>query len=118
MPTILVAEDSPTLRGILVYVLREAGYEVLPVESGEEALRLTVADVHFDVLVTDNVMVGIDGGELARRVTRLRPGVPVILISGADAEGAREGTTRFLLKPFSVEELEDEVAAALGASSQ
>jgi CheY-like chemotaxis protein len=121
--TVLLAEDEESVRTMVRRVLEEQGYTVLSAASGREALDL--AHDHtgaIDLVLTDVVMPGMDGGELVEAVRRLRPQVRSICMSGY-AEGSVRpetlGETTFLQKPFSPsaltrivrQVLEDRVAA-------
>ena len=88
--TILLAEDEEMVRELAIEIFQEAGYTVLDAPNG--AAALTVCDRHegrIDLLVTDMVMPGMDGIELARRVCDSRPGIPVLFMSGY-VEDAKE----------------------------
>ena len=88
--TILLAEDEEMVRMLAIEIFQEAGYTVLDAQNG--AAALAICDRHeggIDLLVTDLVMPGMNGIELARRVRDSRPGIPVLFISGY-AEDARE----------------------------
>jgi two-component system cell cycle sensor histidine kinase/response regulator CckA len=102
--TILVADDEAALRHAIVEILRTTGYKVLEAESSTEALEM--AQQHsgkIDVLLTDIVMPGLRGPELARRVAKVHPEVQVVYMSGY-AEGFPEAqlpsNSTFLQKPF------------------
>ena len=102
--TILIADDESALRQALVEVLRSNGYKVLEAETSIEALEL--ARQHrgpLDILLTDIVMPGLRGPELARRVARAHPEVQIVYMSGY-AEGLPEAqlpeNSTFLQKPF------------------
>jgi two-component system, cell cycle sensor histidine kinase and response regulator CckA len=109
--TILVAEDETAVRSIILMTLRSQGYTVLEAEQGNEALR--VFDEHegpVHLLVTDVVMPGMGGGELAERLTARRPELKVLYLSGYtddrvtrhDVQGDRSD---FMQKPFSPKKL-------------
>ncbi len=86
---ILLVEDSSAIRRVLHSGLVRAGYNVVAKESGAAALReFDVEDVHFDALLTDVVMPGIDGVSLARVFREHFPTSAVIFISGYEEEGA------------------------------
>lgn len=105
----LLVDDEELVRATTSYMLADLGYHVLEAASGEEALRLIEAGQPFDVLVTDHLMPGITGTELARLVKSLRPGIGILLISGyAEREGLDPDIPR-LNKPFR----KDELAASL-----
>ena len=105
--TILLAEDEEMVRELAIEIFQGAGYTVLDARNGDAALA--ICDRHegcIDLLVTDMVMPGMSGIELARRVCDSRPGIPVLFMSGY-AEEARErlgdlGEGRdFLQKPIT-----------------
>ncbi|MCC7383086.1 MAG: response regulator [Deltaproteobacteria bacterium] len=109
--TILVAEDEALVLRSTVYALRGLGYRVIEAASGEEALGLLAREPgRVALLLTDVVMPRMTGPELARRVRELRPGLPVLFMSGhlgdAAEEAAEKATTEGLLeKPFTSEAL-------------
>jgi signal transduction histidine kinase len=102
--TILLADDEAALRHAIAEILRTTGYNVLEAETSTEALEL--ARQHqgqLDILLTDIVMPGLRGPELARRVAKIHPEVQIIYMSGY-AEGLPEAqlpeNSTFLQKPF------------------
>ena len=104
--TVLVAEDEPMVRAMAIRALEEAGYTVLAVESGEAALRVFEAEhERIGLVVTDVAMAGVDGLELGRRLARIRPGLPVLYMSGHPVdETTRRGLHHshdFIAKPFA-----------------
>lgn len=117
--TILVAEDEDPVRRILTATLSRAGYEVLEAEDGPTALaRARDHDGPIHLLVTDVVMPGMRGPELAERLSRARTGIRVLFISGytdqADLKLNENGRrTAFLAKPFTPDELRAEVRTIL-----
>jgi signal transduction histidine kinase/CheY-like chemotaxis protein len=120
--TVLLVEDESAVREIARRMLELAGYVVVSASSGEEAERLfgTVGDV--DVLVTDLVMPGMSGRELADRLRRGSPGLSVVLMSGYSQDAAAldrllgEGAA-FVEKPFTSSELVAEVRGVLDAAA-
>ena len=116
--TILVVDDEPAVLRSTVRILRNNGYYTLEAESGEEALSL--ASSHdFQLLLTNSVMPRISGAELAGLVRELKPGTPILHMSGFSLEGLRQeqtADTKFTLleKPFTAEKLLEAVRAALG----
>ncbi len=115
---VLVVEDESIVREYTVRVLRRAGYSVVVAANGEEALRLLDAeDTPIYALVTDVVMPGLSGPDLAARVAERAPGIRVVLLSGHIAETLNldevldRGAT-FLGKPFSPGQLVEAIAAA------
>jgi CheY-like chemotaxis protein len=102
--TVLVADDEAALRHAVVELLRASGYKVFEARSATHALE--IAEQHLgelDVLLTDIVMPGLRGPELARRVTKLHPDIRVVYMSGyADgfSEAELPANSAFLQKPF------------------
>jgi len=80
---ILCVDDEDTPLTLRKLVLERMGYEVLTANSGEEALRV-LAEVRVDLVISDHLMPGMLGAELARRVKTLRPNLPFILLSGVN----------------------------------
>jgi two-component system cell cycle sensor histidine kinase/response regulator CckA len=108
---ILLAEDEPAVRDFAKRALERAGYTVLDAQDGDAALRKSrdLTD-HIEVLVTDVVMPGMHGPELAYRLRERRPDIGVLYISGyaedAVATGGEFATPGgFLAKPFSSDAL-------------
>jgi PAS domain S-box-containing protein len=104
---ILVVEDEDGVRRVATRALEEAGYSVLEAENGHRALELLAdSDKKVDLMLTDVVMPGMSGRELARYLTEVAPGVPVLFTSGyTDGEIARRGLldpgATVIQKPFS-----------------
>ncbi len=105
--TLLVAEDEPNLRELLVDILKENGYRVLAAGDGVEALKLCKScRKALDMLIADVVMPRMSGIELTRRLRQTRPDARVLFISGyADDESRRlemdAAGGAFLAKPFT-----------------
>jgi two-component system cell cycle sensor histidine kinase/response regulator CckA len=101
--TVLVAEDDESLRALARRVLEGDGYTVLAAGSGEHALEL--AEAHpgpIDALISDVVMPGMRGPQLAAKLTAARPELRVLLVSGYTEEPLDERPgAAFLAKPFS-----------------
>ncbi|HEU4699302.1 MAG TPA: PAS domain S-box protein [Gemmatimonadales bacterium] len=117
--TVLLAEDEPGVRAFTRQVLEEAGYEVLPAESGEAALVIAAAHQGtIDLLLTDVVMPGINGRVLGERLRATRPDIAVLYMSGyTDDVVVRTGVVTvgaaFIQKPFSPAQLLERIRAAL-----
>jgi CheY-like chemotaxis protein len=104
--TVLLTEDEQDVREVAREFLESAGYTVLQAPSGEAALQLAAAhDGAIDLLVTDMVMPGINGQELARRMRIARRELRVLYMSGYSEHAAEEATrtegSAVLAKPFS-----------------
>jgi nitrogen-specific signal transduction histidine kinase/CheY-like chemotaxis protein len=112
--TALLVDDEEPVRMTAAEMLSEFGYQVIEASSAEEAKRLIEDGRHFDLLVTDHLMPGMTGTDLARSVQAKRPGMPVLIISGyAELEGIEADLPR-LTKPFRREELAASLAVLLG----
>jgi len=120
--TLLVAEDEQMVRVLIRKVLEQAGYTVLLASGGAEALQLAARHAGpIQMLVTDVVMPGMNGRELARRLLELRPDTKVLYLSGyADDAVERHGVldpgTAFMQKPFSPGALASRVREVLGGA--
>jgi PAS domain S-box-containing protein len=120
--TVLLVEDEDVVRALARRVLEQHGYRVLESRNGHEAIG--VAETHegeIDVLLTDVVMPGLRGHEVADRVAATRPGIRVVYMSGYADETllgrAADGRSSFLEKPFSNDALARRVREALGADT-
>jgi len=110
-PTLLLVEDEPALRRLIVTMLAEKGYDVLEAANGLDAIA--VAERHggpIRLLITDVVIPRLSGPELAQRLRRLRPGLEVIFMSGYNdsrlvSRGVEEANVKLLVKPFTPDEL-------------
>jgi two-component system, cell cycle sensor histidine kinase and response regulator CckA len=109
--TILLVEDNAAVRGFCRRVLEKQGYTVLEAECGTDALAIAASPSgSFDLLVTDVVMPGMQGHQLAARLWADRPDMPVLYISGfAENSVMSQAVSRrevgFLPKPFTAEAL-------------
>jgi PAS domain S-box-containing protein len=117
--TVLVVEDEAAVRNLVVTALGYQGYRVLHASSGEEALAVAEADDGpIDVLLTDATMPGMSGIDLANELTRKRPGLRVIVMSGYTDQIITIGGTSqpipLLPKPFTPRELRQKVADVIG----
>jgi nitrogen-specific signal transduction histidine kinase len=103
--TIVVVEDEPMLRRIVCEILAGSGYRIHPAENPDEALGvcadLAARGGSIDLLLSDVVMPGMGGRELAAQVRRRYPRVRVLLMSGYDESGGTEGGDPIIGKPFT-----------------
>jgi CheY-like chemotaxis protein len=120
--TVLLAEDDDAVRDFVAEVMRAWGWTVIVAASPAEALAMAARQtLVIDVLVTDIVMPGMNGSDLADRLLELRPQLRVLFITGYDDEeiGTRRGllTTgkEVLAKPFTPSELRARVQALVTA---
>jgi len=114
---ILTIEDDPAIRRGIVDALRFAGYRALEADRGDTGLEIALAR-EFDLLLLDLVLPGRDGLEILREVRRLRPTLPIIILTarGEEADrvrGLNDGADDYVVKPFSVKELLARVEAVL-----
>jgi two-component system, cell cycle response regulator CpdR len=117
---ILLAEDDDSMRGFLERALAKAGYEVVAMDNGKDALD-RLAQEPFTLLLTDIVMPQMDGIELARRATELDPTLKIMFITGFAAVTLNTGLetpkdARVLSKPFHLKDLVNEVDRLLEAA--
>jgi signal transduction histidine kinase/ActR/RegA family two-component response regulator len=117
--TVLLVEDEESVRQLVRETLEAKGYKVLEAEHGEAALR-TASDYHgpIDMLITDVVMPGMSGRELAKQLSASDPDIKVLFLSGytEDAivhQGVLEAGTAFLQKPFTLQMLSRKVREVL-----
>jgi len=122
--TVLVVEDEPLVRALMVRALRSHGYRCLEAPNASEALRmLEQKQVDVDLVITDVVMPGMSGGGLGDRLALLRPELPVLYTSAYVDEdvigrGLLEEGRPFLQKPCTPRELARKVREVLdGAAS-
>jgi len=117
--TILVVDDEPVVRTLVVSTLKREGYRVLDAESGADALQIAAtAPGRIDMLLTDVNMPGMTGAELATHLARTRRGVKVLVMSGYSADPvAVEGLSEpvaLLAKPFTPRDLKRKIREVLG----
>jgi signal transduction histidine kinase/integral membrane sensor domain MASE1/CheY-like chemotaxis protein len=116
--TILLVEDEPAVCGFARRVLEGEGYRVVAFGDPAVALEALIDDPgSVDALITDIVMPTMSGPALAERITALRPGLPVLFMTGYAAGGLPAGAQAPLSKPFGAQELIDAAAALFGRIS-
>jgi CheY-like chemotaxis protein len=114
--TILVVDDQDDVRAYAVAALKAHGYEVLQAAGADEALEIFGREGgRIRLVLTDVVMPGSSGGELVAQWEKLRPGMPILFMSGYSdmPPGEAADTRRYLQKPFGAEELAGKVRMAL-----
>jgi two-component system cell cycle response regulator CpdR len=118
MARILLAEDDDSLRGFLGRALERAGHEVTICENGDEAIA-SLDDGPWDLLLTDIVMPGADGIEVAREAAQRQPEVRIMFITGfaAVALSAAQSApqAKVLSKPVHLRDLVAEVERMIAA---
>lgn len=116
--TILLVEDEPMVRKLVKQILQMSGYQVLEAAEGRQALaHCTEFAGPIHLLLTDVVLPGMNGRELAEAIAELRPGIPVLWMTGyTDDHVLKRGIPAgadLLHKPFNPLELVDRVRALL-----
>ncbi len=121
--TILLVEDEPSVRTLVRDELRKLGYRVVEAKNGVEACLLATQQAgSFQLLLTDIVMPGMGGRELAQHLSVIKPDLRTLFMSGYMDDigimaGQEEGTSSFLQKPFTPEMLARAVRNLLDAST-
>ena len=110
--TILVVEDETGIRELIRKILMRERYRVLEAASAEEALTIAQGQ-SIDLLITDVMLPGIHGPELARRMQQAAPRLKTLFISGFTGEEKVPAGARFLAKPFTLSALIEKVRAAI-----
>jgi PAS domain S-box-containing protein len=105
--TILVVEDEPVVRGVILEMLSEQGYRTLEAVDGPAGLQILRGDSRIDLLVTDVGLPGMNGRQLADQAREMRPGLKVLFITGyaenvAIADGFLQPGMEMITKPFDL----------------
>jgi CheY-like chemotaxis protein len=128
MGSILVIDDEPSNLEVMTAMLARHGYDVLPVASGEDAVRACEGHPScIDLVVADVILRGPNAGVVARQIAELRPDVPILYVSGYPREALTgvlsaadidAGRAAFLAKPFTTDRLLFHVSSLLQRRSQ
>jgi len=110
--TVLLVDDQDLVRATTAHMLEELGFDIIHAQSGEEALRLIGEGAVFDIVVTDHLMPGITGAELAQTIRDRVPAAKILLVSGYADEGIAPDLPR-LAKPFRAADLAERVRSLL-----
>ena len=116
--TILLVEDEEMLLWATAKMLREMGYTVIQAASGEEAIRLFGEEKGIDLILTDVVMPGMNGKEMADRIKAMNPEIKVLFMSGYTADivaqrGIVEEGLFYIQKPLDMMELHEKISRIL-----
>lgn len=119
MVHILLVEDDESLRKFLAQALIRAGHEVTDFGNGEDAFE-SLLGFRFDLLLTDIVMPGMDGIELAKRAAEINPSMKIMFITGFAAVALHPSSNapkqaKVLSKPFHLREIVAEVERMMAA---
>src|SRR3990170_3182609 len=117
MSRILVVEDNIGIRNVLEKTLKMKGYDVFSVGTGENAVRLFTSYI-FDLVITDLRLPKMDGLEVLKKTKKASPATIVIIMTAYGTvenaiEAMKSGAYDYVLKPFSLEEIEIKVEKAL-----
>jgi two-component system cell cycle sensor histidine kinase/response regulator CckA len=117
-PVVLIAEDEPAVRAVAERCLQQRGYRVKSAPDGESALRLVAETPEIDLLLTDVVMPGMNGRQLAEAFRKVRPRTPVLFMTGYTDDtalrlGLETNRVQILSKPFTPDGLVAAVEEAI-----
>ncbi|HVW87403.1 MAG TPA: response regulator [Bryobacteraceae bacterium] len=117
--TILVVDDEPEIRKLVTAMLTRNGYRILTADTGENAVRLFRNNPGIELLLTDVVAPGMSGPMIADEIAAMKPDIKVLFMSGYDSTQVVqryvvEKGYSLLVKPFTMEELEQKVRDVLG----
>jgi DNA-binding response OmpR family regulator len=117
-PVVMIVDDEPEIRDLEAYVLKQAGFAVLPVGSPSSAVRLVEAEMPVDLVIADLNMPGMNGDEMATRLRRLRPDLKILFVTAFiddlfDAQGLLWANEAYLDKPFTRDGLVEAVSLLL-----
>ncbi|HMO36154.1 MAG TPA: response regulator, partial [Gemmatales bacterium] len=115
--TVLVVDDEELVRNYLVLALEHLGYEAIPAQDGNEALfHCLQSKTNLDVLLTDMVLPGMNGRQIAEQAKKVRPTLKFIFMSGYTENLLAEGRV-FLRKPVTPDQLDKALRHVLSTSS-
>ena len=120
--TILLVEDEANLRYLARQYLEKQGYKVIEAADGAVAMQIAVAhEATIHLLLTDVIMPGMNGRELAQRISEIRPNVKILYMSGYTEnvighDGTLDAGVRLLQKPFNLRDLKSKVREVLDAT--
>ncbi|MGI4830543.1 MAG: response regulator [Janthinobacterium lividum] len=121
LPHVLTAEDNDDLRAVMRAILELHGFTVTACADAEEAEAVFFAQGSFDLLLTDLEMPGKSGAVLAEILSRKKPSMPVLIISGANVserellDYSSKGWS-FMNKPFSIPHLIDQIRSLISGA--
>jgi len=106
---VLVVDDEQVIRNLFARILTAKGHQVISVDNGKDALQ-KVMEQSFDIVFTDIVMPGIDGTATFKALRKLKPDLPIVIMTGFAVEDKIEeamslGAVDYLYKPFDISEI-------------
>ena len=116
--TVLVVEDEPVVRGVILEMLAEQGYRTLDAVDGPSGLKILRSRERIDLLVTDVGLPGMNGRQLADQARETRPGLKILFITGyaesvAMADGFLQPGMEMITKPFDLDNLSQRIRAMI-----
>ena len=116
--TVLVIEDDPSVRVLVLQVLEELGYRTIETESGRDAMPILQSRRSIDLMISDVGLPGLNGRQLAEIARETRPGLPILFMTGyaeqaADQAAFLEPGMEIITKPFQIEQLAKRIDAIL-----
>lgn len=116
--TVLVIEDDPSVRLLVLQVLEELGYRTIETESGRDATPILQSGRSIDLMISDVGLPGLNGRQLAEIARETRPGLPILFMTGyaeqaADQTAFLEPGMEIITKPFQIEQLAKRIDAIL-----
>jgi CheY-like chemotaxis protein len=116
--TVLVIEDEPVVRGLIVEVLADLGFAALEATDGPSGLQMLQSGQRIDLLISDVGLPGLNGRQLAEAARTLRPGLKVIFMTGyaevaASAQGFLAPGMTLITKPFAMADLAAKIRATI-----
>jgi CheY-like chemotaxis protein len=116
--TVLVVEDEPVVRGVILEILHDQGYRTLEAADGPSGLRILRKDKRIDLLITDVGLPGMNGRQLADQARETRPGLKILFITGyaesvAIADGFLQPGMEMITKPFELDNLSRRIRAMI-----
>ncbi len=118
--TVLIVEDEPVVRAVIVEMLGEQGYRTLEAIDGPSGLRILRTNARIDLLVTDVGLPGMNGRQLADQARETRPGLKVLFITGyaesvAISDGFLQPGMEMITKPFDLDNLSRRIRAMVSS---
>ncbi len=115
-PVILIVDDEEAFANNLVKLMSKRGYDIVTVYNGFDAVNM-VGEKEFDVVILDMKMPGMDGIATLREIKKKAPLVEVVILTGhgsieSGIEGMQLGAFDFLMKPVSIDDLQEKVSEA------
>jgi PAS domain S-box-containing protein len=116
--TVLVVEDEPIVRGVILEMLQDQGFRTLEAVDGPSGLRILRANARIDLLVTDVGLPGINGRQLADQARETRPGLKILFMTGyaesaAISQGFLQGGMEMITKPFELDNLSRKIRSMI-----